>query len=73
MQSHIQSISRRSFLSTALAAGAALSVQAKDQAPLIAYVGTFTSPLQNMWILLAAAIVPCLLPAIYSYLYYRKS
>lgn len=32
-----------------------------------------TSPLQNMWILLAAAIVPCLLPAIYSYLYYRKS
>ncbi|MFZ2276691.1 MAG: lactonase family protein [Prosthecobacter sp.] len=48
MQSHLQSISRRSFLSTALAAGAALSVQAKDQAPLIAYVGTFTSPLQNM-------------------------
>lgn len=32
-----------------------------------------TSPLQNMWILLVAAIVPCLLPAIYSYLYYRKS
>lgn len=32
-----------------------------------------TSPLQNMWILLAAAIVPYLLPAIYSYLYYRKS
>ena len=32
-----------------------------------------TSPLQNMWILLAAAIVPCLLPAIYSYLYYCKS
>lgn len=32
-----------------------------------------TSPLQNMCILLAAAIVPYLLPAIYSYLYYRKS
>ncbi len=41
-------ISRRSFLITALAASAALSVQAKDPAPLIAYVGTFTSPLQNM-------------------------
>jgi 6-phosphogluconolactonase (cycloisomerase 2 family) len=41
-------LSRRSFLSTAFAAGAALSIQAKDQGPLIAYVGTFTSPLQNM-------------------------
>lgn len=48
MQTHASSLSRRSFLSTALAAGAAFSVQAKDQAPLIAYVGTFTSPLQNM-------------------------
>ena len=48
MQTHVSFLSRRSFLSTALAAGAALSVQAADQAPLIAYVGTFTSPLQNM-------------------------
>jgi 6-phosphogluconolactonase len=48
MQSHPPSLSRRFFLSTALAAGAALSLQAKDAAPLIAYVGTFTSPLQNM-------------------------
>ncbi|OYW26266.1 MAG: 6-phosphogluconolactonase, partial [Chthoniobacter sp. 12-60-6] len=45
MQTHF---SRRSFLSTALAASTALAVQAKDTAPLIAYVGTFTSPLQNM-------------------------
>ena len=48
MLSHTPSISRRSFLSMALAAGAALSAQATDQAPLIAYVGTFTSPLQKM-------------------------
>lgn len=41
-------LSRRSFLGTAFAAGAALSVQAKGTGPLIAYVGTFTSPLQNM-------------------------
>ncbi|WP_395738798.1 lactonase family protein [Prosthecobacter sp.] len=42
----LSSISRRSLLSLALTA--TLSVQAKDPAPLIAYVGTFTSPLQNM-------------------------
>ena len=44
------STSRRSFLrtSTAFAVSGALSVQAKEQGPLIAYVGTFTSPLQNM-------------------------
>ncbi|WP_395742913.1 lactonase family protein [Prosthecobacter sp.] len=40
--------SRRSFFTTAIAAAATLSVQAEDSAPLIAYVGTFTSPLQNM-------------------------
>ncbi|MDB6006938.1 MAG: pgl 1 [Prosthecobacter sp.] len=40
--------SRRFFLNTALAASTAFAVQAKDSAPLIAYVGTFTSPLQNM-------------------------
>ncbi|MDI1313063.1 lactonase family protein [Prosthecobacter sp.] len=45
MQTHL---SRRTFLNTALAASAAFAVQAKDPAPLIAYVGTFTSPLQNM-------------------------
>ena len=32
-----------------------------------------TSLLQSVWILLAAAMVPCLLPVIYSYLYYRKA
>lgn len=48
MHSHASYLSRRSFLGTAFAAGAALSIQAKDAAPLIAYVGTFTSPLQNM-------------------------
>jgi 6-phosphogluconolactonase len=44
------SISRRSFLrtSTAFAASGALSALAKEQGPLIAYVGTYTSPLQNM-------------------------
>lgn len=31
-----------------------------------------TSPFQNVWALLALAIIPCILPAIYSYLYYRK-
>lgn len=31
-----------------------------------------TSPFQNVWILLALAIIPCILPVIYSYLYYRK-
>lgn len=31
-----------------------------------------TSPFQNVWILLVLAIIPCILPVIYSYLYYRK-
>ena len=31
-----------------------------------------TSPLKNIWIIIAAAIIPCILPVIYSYLYYRK-
>ena len=31
-----------------------------------------TSPLQNMWILAVLIVIPCILPAIYSYLYYRK-
>ena len=31
-----------------------------------------TSPLKNMWIIIAAAIIPCILPAVYSYMYYRK-
>ena len=32
-----------------------------------------TAPFQNMWILIALILVPCILPVIYSYLYYRKS
>ena len=32
-----------------------------------------TSPFQNVWILLVLAIIPCILPVIYSYLYYRKT
>lgn len=32
-----------------------------------------TSPLQNMWVLLVLAVIPCILPVIYSYLYYRKA
>lgn len=32
-----------------------------------------TSPFQNVWILLVFAIIPCILPVIYSYLYYRKT
>lgn len=31
-----------------------------------------TSPFQNIWILLVLCIIPCILPVIYSYLYYRK-
>ena len=31
-----------------------------------------TSPLKNIWIIIAAAVIPCILPAIYSYMYYRK-
>ena len=31
-----------------------------------------TSPLKNIWIIIAAAIIPCILPAVYSYMYYRK-
>lgn len=31
-----------------------------------------TAPFQNMWVLLALVIVPCILPVIYSYLYYRR-
>lgn len=31
-----------------------------------------TSPLQNVWILAVLIVIPCILPAIYSYLYYRK-
>ena len=27
---------------------------------------------QNMWILIVLILVPCILPVIYSYLYYRK-
>jgi 6-phosphogluconolactonase len=45
MQTHL---SRRTFLNTAFAASAAFAVQARNPAPLVAYVGTFTSPLQNM-------------------------
>lgn len=32
-----------------------------------------TSPFQNVWILLGLSIIPCILPGIYSYLYYRKT
>lgn len=32
-----------------------------------------TSPFQNVWILLVLAMIPCVLPVIYSYLYYRKA
>jgi len=32
-----------------------------------------TSLFQNIWILLVLAVIPCILPAIYSYLYYRKT
>lgn len=32
-----------------------------------------TSPLQNEWVLFALAMIPCAVPAVYSYLYYRKS
>lgn len=32
-----------------------------------------TSPFQNVWILLVLSIIPCILPVIYSYLYYRKT
>lgn len=31
-----------------------------------------TSPFQNVWLLLILAVIPCILPGIYSYLYYRK-
>ena len=31
-----------------------------------------TSPFQNIWILLVLCMIPCILPVIYSYLYYRK-
>ena len=31
-----------------------------------------TSPLKNIWIIIAAAIIPCILPAVYSYMYYSK-
>ena len=31
-----------------------------------------TAPFQNMWVLIALIAVPCILPVIYSYLYYRK-
>ena len=31
-----------------------------------------TSPFKNMWILIAAVIIPCILPIVYSYMYYRK-
>lgn len=32
-----------------------------------------TSPLENVWVLLVVAIIPCILPVIYSYMYYRKT
>ncbi len=32
-----------------------------------------TSPFQNVWIFLVLSIIPCILPVIYSYLYYRKT
>lgn len=32
-----------------------------------------TAPFQNMWVLLVLAMIPCILPVIYSYLYYRKT
>lgn len=32
-----------------------------------------TSPFQNVWILLGLVIVPCILPVIYSYMFYRKT
>lgn len=31
-----------------------------------------TASFQNMWVLIALIAVPCILPVIYSYLYYRK-
>lgn len=31
-----------------------------------------TTPFQNIWVLMALAILPCILPVIYSYMYYRK-
>ena len=31
-----------------------------------------TSPLNNIWVLIAAVIIPCILPIAYSYMYYRK-
>lgn len=30
------------------------------------------SPLQNIWVFLVLAVIPCILPIVYSYLYYRK-
>lgn len=32
-----------------------------------------TSPFQNVWILLGLVIVPCILPVVYSYMFYRKT
>jgi len=32
-----------------------------------------TAPFQNVWILLVLVIVPCILPVIYSYMFYRKT
>ena len=32
-----------------------------------------TSPFQNVWIFLALVIVPCILPVVYSYMFYRKT
>lgn len=32
-----------------------------------------TSPFENVWVLLVVAIIPCILPVIYSYMYYRKT
>lgn len=32
-----------------------------------------TAPFQNVWILLGLVIVPCILPVIYSYMFYRKT
>ncbi len=31
-----------------------------------------TTPFQNIWVLMALAILPCIFPVIYSYMYYRK-
>lgn len=32
-----------------------------------------TLPFQNIWLFLALAFIPSILPGIYSYLYYRKT